>query len=278
MLRHNAYRNAMGGTTMAEELLMHTEGAVRTLTLNRPEKLNALNPAVHEALAAAFSAIESDDTIRAVLLTGTGRGFCSGADLMQNLGGAQRDLGAAIDQHYNPLVRRMRALPKPIIAAVNGVAAGAGANLALAADIVIACESANFTEAFIRIGLIPDAGGTFFLPKLVGDARARGLAMLGETITATEAAAMGLIWRCLPDAGFAEAALALATTLAAKPTQAIAAMKHAFNAAATNSLDVQLDLERDLQRTMGRTPDFAEGVRAFAEKRPARFTGAATPP
>ncbi len=259
---------------MTQDLLETTEGAVRILTLNRPEKLNALNPSLHEALAAAFAAIETDPAIRAVLLTGAGRGFSSGADLMQNLGGEQRDLGASIDRHYNPLVRRMRALPKPIIAAVNGVAAGAGANLALAADIVIACESANFTQAFIRIGLMPDAGGTFLLPHLVGDARARGLAMLGDTITAAEAAAMGMIWRCVPDTGFAEAALTLAATLAAKPTQAIAAMKHAFNAAAVNSLDLQLDLERDLQRKLGRTPDFAEGVRAFSERRPPRFSGA----
>jgi len=259
---------------MADDLLVTHAGAVRVLTLNRPDKLNALNPALHEALAAAFTAIEADETVRAVLLTGAGRGFCAGADLGQTLGGAMRDLGASIDAHYNPLVRRMRGLNRPIVAAVNGVAAGAGANLALAADIVIACESASFTEAFIRIGLMPDAGGTFFLPRTVGDARARGLAMLGETVTAREAAAMGMIWRCLPDEGFAEAALALATALAAKPTQAIAAMKAAFNAASTNGLDAQLDLERDLQRGLGRTADFAEGVRAFAEKRPARFNGA----
>ncbi|MDD2860643.1 MAG: 2-(1,2-epoxy-1,2-dihydrophenyl)acetyl-CoA isomerase PaaG [Acidiphilium sp.] len=258
---------------MADDLLVTHEGAVRVLTLNRPDKLNALNPALHEALAGAFAAIEADEAVRAVLLTGAGRGFCAGADLGQNLGGEMRDLGASIDAHYNPLVRRMRGLGKPVVAAVNGVAAGAGANLALAADIVVACDSATFTQAFVRIGLMPDAGGTFFLPHLVGDARARGLAMLGETVTAREAAAMGMIWRCLPDAGFAEAALALAATLAAKPAQAIAAMKVAFNAALTNGLDAQLDLERDLQRGLGRTADFAEGVRAFAEKRPARFNG-----
>ena len=264
---------------MPGELIVDTRDAVRLLTLNRPEKLNALNPEIHEALAEAFAEIERDDAIRAVLLTGAGRGFCAGADLTQNLtspmDGGQRDLGASIDRHYNPLVRRMRALPKPIIAAVNGAAAGAGANLALAADIVVAGKSATFTQAFIRIGLIPDAGGTWFLPHLVGDARARGLAMLGETITAEQAAEFGLIWKCLDDATLMETALAMAADLAAKPTQALAAMKQAFNAAAINSLDAQLDLERDLQRRMGATPDFAEGVRAFLEKRPARFSGKA---
>lgn len=258
---------------MADELLVETEGAVRVLTLNRPDRLNALNAPLHDALAAAFEAIEAEAAVRAVLLTGAGRGFCAGADLTQNMD-AERDLGASIDRHYNPLVRRMRALPKPIVAAVNGVAAGAGANLALAADIVIAAESANFTEAFIRIGLIPDAGGTYFLPRLVGAARARGLAMLGETISAAQAAEWGLIWRCLPDAGFPEAARALAADLAGRPTQAIAAMKRALAAAGGNGLDEQLDLERDLQREMGRTPDFAEGVKAFLEKRPPKFTGA----
>lgn len=259
---------------MAEELIVQTEGAVRVLKLNRPDKLNPLNAAMHEALAAAFADIEADESVRAVLLTGEGRGFCAGADLNQSIGSGTRDLGAAIDRHYNPLVRRMRALPKPIVAAVNGVAAGAGANLALAADIVIACDSANFTQAFIRIGLIPDAGGTYFLPRAVGDARARGLAMLGETITARQAADWGLIWRCLPDEGFLAAALAMATDLAARPTQALAAMKQAFNAAGANSLDAQLDVERDLQRRMGRTHDFMEGVRAFGEKRKPVFTGA----
>lgn len=263
---------------MAEELMISDHGAVRVLTLNRPDKLNALTSPLIEALGLVLADIEADASVRAVLVTGAGRGFCAGADLTQNIGGERRDLGASIDRYYNPLVRRMRALEKPIVAAVNGVAAGAGANLALAADIVLAAESASFTQAFIRIGLMPDAGGTFFLPRAVGDARARGLAMLGETITAQQAADWGLIWRCLPDAGFPDAALALATDLAAKPTQSLAAMKRAFNEASANSLDAQLDLERDLQRRLGRTPDFAEGVRAFIEKRKAVFTGAPPEP
>lgn len=256
-----------------EPVIVGRNGAVVTLTLNRPARLNALDSAMHEALASALAAIEADESARAVLLTGAGRGFCAGADLAEHRGRPRRDLGAAIDLHYNPLVRRMRALPKPIVAAVNGIAAGAGMNLALAADIVVACEAASFTQAFIRIGLMPDAGGTHFLPRAVGDARARGLAMLGDTITAREAADWGLIWRCLPDEGFPDAALALATALAAKPTRALAAMKRAFAASSVNVLAAQLDLERDLQRELGRTSDFAEGVAAFLEKRPAVFTG-----
>jgi 2-(1,2-epoxy-1,2-dihydrophenyl)acetyl-CoA isomerase len=264
---------------MTEAVLFEVKSGVAIVTLNRPERLNALNGDIHAGLRAAFDTIEIDPEIRAVLLTGAGRGFCAGADLMQSLTGARaetpRDLGASLEADYNPLVRRMRALPKPIISAVNGVAAGAGMNLALAGDIIIAARSANFTEAFIRIGLIPDAGGTFFLSRLVGDARARALAMLGETITAEQAEQFGLVYKLFDDAVFHEEALKMATSLAAKPTQALAAMKNAFNAAASNTLDAQLDLERDLQRQMGYTPDFAEGVAAFVEKRPAKFTGKA---
>jgi 2-(1,2-epoxy-1,2-dihydrophenyl)acetyl-CoA isomerase len=264
---------------MPEAVLFEVRDAVAIVTLNRPDRLNALNADIHAGLRAAFERIETDDAIRAVLLTGAGRGFCAGADLMQSLSGVQadtpRDLGASIDKDYNPLVRRMRGLPKPIICAVNGVAAGAGMNLALAGDIIIAAKSANFTQAFIRIGLIPDAGGTFFLPRLIGDARARAMAMLGETISADQAEQFGLVYKLFDDAEFHEQALKMAISLAAKPTQALAAMKTALNASAANNLDAQLDLERDLQRDMGRTPDFAEGVTAFIEKRPAKFTGKA---
>jgi 2-(1,2-epoxy-1,2-dihydrophenyl)acetyl-CoA isomerase len=258
---------------MSDTLITETQGAVLVITLNRPERLNALNPDLLTALNAAFDEAASAD-IRAVLLTGAGRGFCAGADLMQNLGiGGDMDAGAAIDAYYNPLVRKMRALPKPILAAVNGVAAGAGMNLALAADIIIAAQSANFTQAFIRIGLMPDAGGTYFLPRLVGDGRARALAMLGETLSAEQALALGLIWRVFPDHDFAAEALAMAQSLADKPTAALAAMKQAFNASPHNSLDAQLDLERDLQRALGHTADFKEGVTAFVQKRPAVFAG-----
>ncbi len=259
---------------MTEILLADTIGAVRLLTMNRPDRLNALSPELLAALITAFDAAAEDTRVRVVLLTGAGRGFCAGADLTQNLGpDAMPDLGAEIERTYNPLVRRMRALPKPIVTAVNGVAAGAGMNLALAGDIIIAASSASFSQAFVRIGLIPDAGGTYFLPRLVGDARARALAMLGDTITATQAEAMGLIWQQIEDEVFATEALTLATNLAARPAQALAAIKQAFNASVANGLDAQLNLERDLQRNLGHTADFAEGVRAFLEKRPAVFTG-----
>jgi 2-(1,2-epoxy-1,2-dihydrophenyl)acetyl-CoA isomerase len=256
---------------MSEVLRQETDGAVRILTLNRPERLNAITPELMDALNAAFEDIAAAPEIRAVLLTGEGRGFCAGADLTQNLGGAKRDLGASIDAQYNPLVRKMRALHKPIVTAVNGVAAGAGMNLALAGDVIIAAHSANFTQAFIRIGLLPDAGGTYFLPRLVGDARARAMAMLGETISAAEALAMGLVWRLYDDASFAAEARGVAAALAAKPAGALAAIKRAYNASAGNALDAQLDLERDLQRELGQSADFEAGVRAFVEKRPAVF-------
>jgi len=262
---------------MTEAVLFEIQSGVATVTLNRPDRLNALNEDIHTGLRAAFSRIETDETIRAVLLTGAGRGFCAGADLMQSLAGVQsttkRDLGATLERDYNPLIRRMRALPKPIVTAINGVAAGAGMNIGLAGDIILAARSASFTQAFIRIGLLPDAGGTYFLPRLIGDARARALAMLGDTITAEQAEQYGLIYKLFDDAQLHEEALKLAQNLAAKPTQALAAMKSALNEAALNTLDAQLDLERDLQRKLGYTPDFAEGVTAFIEKRPAQFTG-----
>ena len=203
---------------MSEAVLVETKGAVRILTMNRPERLNALNAEIQDGLRKAFDDIEADDSVRAVLLTGAGRGFCAGADLNQNAG-ITRDLGEALEKQYKPLVRRMRALPKPIVAAINGVAAGAGVNIALAGDIIIAAKSANFTQAFIRIGLVPDAGGTFFLPRLIGEARAKGLAMLGETITADQALEYGLVFRLFDDDVFATEALAIATNLAANPTQ-----------------------------------------------------------
>ncbi len=256
---------------MENPVLVRREGAVLVLTLNSPARLNAWNLAMFEGLSAGLRQAAADAAVRVVMLTGAGRAFCAGAELGQDLGGSAADLGALIEAYYNPIVRQMAALEMPIVAAVNGVAAGAGMNLALAADIAVAARSAQFTQAFVRIGLMPDAGGTYFLPRLAGQARARALAMLGETISADEAAAMGLIWKVYEDAGFMTEALTLANNLVARPALALAAMKRAFAASASNNLDDQLVLERDLQRELGRSADFAEGVRAFLEKRPAVF-------
>jgi 2-(1,2-epoxy-1,2-dihydrophenyl)acetyl-CoA isomerase len=256
-------------------LLVSPHDGWTELTLNRPERLNAFNEDLHGALAAALDAA-ADESCRAVLLTGAGRGFCAGQDLGDRAGAkGPPDLGATIEAFYNPLVRRLRALKKPVVCAVNGVAAGAGANIALACDIVLAARSAKFIQAFAKIGLVPDSGGTFFLPRLIGDARARALALLAEPITAEQAAAWGMIWKAVDDAALMDEARALTAHLAAQPTQGLALIKAAFNASATNTLDAQLDLERDLQRQAGRTPDYREGVNAFVEKRPAHFTGRA---
>ncbi len=261
---------------MEPSILVDRRDGWTALTLNRPDRLNAFNEDMHRTLAAAFDEIEGDATCRAVLLTGAGRGFCAGQDLADRDFGAQTpDLGATIEAFYNPLIRRMRALRKPIVCAVNGVAAGAGANIALACDIVIAGRSAKFLQAFARIGLIPDSGGTYFLPRLIGEARARGLALLAEPLSAEQAEAWGLIWKTVDDGLLLLEAETLAARLATQPTQALALIKEALNRSAGNSLDAQLDVERDLQRQAGRTPDYAEGVRAFLEKRAPHFTGRA---
>ncbi len=257
---------------MEEPVLVERAGGVHRFTLNRPDKINALNDDVFAALGAALDAAEADEGCRAILLMGAGRGFCSGADLTGRLGFSD-DLGAALERSYNPLVRRLRSLPLPVVCAVHGVAAGAGLNLALACDIVVAGRTAKLSQAFVRIGLVPDAGGTWFLPRLVGDARARGLGMLGEPILGEQAAEWGLIWAAVEDGQEAAEGERLARQLAELPTQAIALMKRAFLTAPAATLDAQLDLERDIQRAAGRTPDFREGVAAFREKRPARFTG-----
>jgi len=246
------------------------------VTLNRPDRLNSFNPEMHQRLRDALDEIERQDDLRAVLLTGAGRAFCSGQDLAERRATPDSpppDLGASLDANFNPLVRRLRALPKPIVCAVNGVAAGAGANIALACDVVLAARSASFIQAFCKLGLVPDSGGTYFLPRLVGSARAMGLALLGDRLTAEDAERMGLIWKCVDDARLAADSRALAGHLATQPTRGLAAIKRALQASALNSLDQQLDLERDLQRALGRTADYREGVTAFFEKRPPRFAG-----
>ena len=249
---------------------------VASLTLNRPDKLNAFNEAMHGELAEAFDDIEADPRIRAVLLTGAGRGFCAGQDLgdrMTGEGDDPPDLGDTLERLYNPLVRRICRLDRSVVCAVNGVAAGAGANLALTCDIVLAARSARFIESFCKLGLVPDAGGTYVLPRLVGLARARGLALLGEPLTAEQAASWGLIWRVVDDERLMDEATALARHLATQPTKGLGLIKRALLAAATNSLDAQLDLERDLQREAGRTDDYREGVAAFMAKRQPVFRG-----
>jgi 2-(1,2-epoxy-1,2-dihydrophenyl)acetyl-CoA isomerase len=245
------------------------------LVLNRPAKLNALTTEMITQLLGAIDAAEADPTCRAVVLTGEGRGFCAGqevgADFMPGPNGPP-DLQALADRYHHQVVRRIRASRLPFIAAVNGVAAGAGASFALAADIVIAARSATFVQAFIRIGLVPDSGATFFLTHLVGDARARGLAMLGDALDANTAERWGMIWKAVDDAALPAEAEALAVRLARSPANALAGIKHAFAGAANNTLNIQLDLEARLQGEAGRSADFAEGVRAFQEKRPPRYS------
>jgi 2-(1,2-epoxy-1,2-dihydrophenyl)acetyl-CoA isomerase len=255
-------------------VLVSTEAGVMTLTLNRPDKLNAFVAGMHGLLREAMSKAESDASIRAVLLTGAGRGFCAGQDLSErDMSDKNLDLGGGLDANYNPFVRRLRALPKPVVCAVNGIAAGAGANLALACDLVLAARSASFLQAFAKIALVPDCGGTYWLPRLAGTARAMGMALLAERVSAEDAERWGLIWKCVDDDKLMDEANKLAQALAAGPTHTYGMIKKAIYASATNTLDEQLDLERDLQREVGRHRDYREGIAAFLEKRKPDFTG-----
>ena len=260
---------------MSDEVRVERHDGWRKLVFNRPDKLNAANPAMLNAALAALDEAESDRTCRALLLTGEGRGFCAGQELGPALmpgPNGPPDLAAVAELHHN-FVRHLGAVPLPVVCAVNGVAAGAGASYALACDIVLAARSAKFVQAFVRIGLVPDSGASFFLPRLIGEARARALTMLGETIDAEHAEAWGLIWRVVDDAALLPEAEKLVAHLAQQPTEALAAMKRLFAASPTNSLDVQLDLEQAAQAAAGRSADYAEGVRAFLEKRPPTFKG-----
>ena len=261
---------------MSDDIRVDQQDGWRRLVLNRPEKLNAVNAPMLTRLVAAIDAAEADPATRAVLLTGEGRGFCSGQelgpDVMPGPDGPP-DLEELAGGHHHEIVRRIRDSRLPFVAAVNGVAAGAGASFALACDIVLAARSARFVQAFVRIGLVPDSGATFLLTRAVGEARARGLAMLGDAIDADTAAHWGMIWRCVDDAVLAAEAEKIVTQLARGPGAALASMKRLFAVAGTNTLRDQLDLEARHQGEAGRSADFAEGVRAFTEKRLPVFRG-----
>jgi 2-(1,2-epoxy-1,2-dihydrophenyl)acetyl-CoA isomerase len=259
-----------------QNILFEVKQGIARLTLNRPDKLNSFTAAMHQEIRAALEQVKADRSVRVLVLTGAGRAFCAGQDLADESvapGDDAVDLGASIDKYYGPLVLALRALPMPVICAVNGVAAGAGANLPLACDIVLAARSASFIEAFCKLGLIPDTGGTYFLPRALGTARAMGLALLGDRLSAEQAANWGLIWKCVDDDQLAAETEALACHFAQAPTTGLARTKQALHASAANTLAQQLDLERDLMRELGMTHDYREGVAAFTERRPPQFRG-----
>lgn len=258
-----------------QHILLTQHDRVAELTLNRPHRLNSFIVPMHEELADALGKVELDASIRALLITGSGRGFCAGQDLAERVGAAQGkpvDLGASVGRYYDPLVRRIANFGVPVVCAVNGVAAGAGANVALAADIVVAARSATFIQSFAKVGLIPDSGGTWILPRLVGQARALGLALTGSPLSAERAEAIGLIWQVFDDDRLIEEARALARQLAAGPTAALVATKRAMRASSSMSLDQALASEQKLMRNLGFSADYAEGVSAFLEKRDPSFS------
>ncbi len=263
---------------MSDTVLVENHGPLTEITLNRPDRLNSFNEEMHLALRTAIDTAEKSDA-RAILITGAGRGFCAGQDLgdrdPSKMDGPP-DLGETLTKFYNPLIRKLKALHIPVICAVNGVAAGAGANIALACDIVLAAQSAKFIQSFAKVGLVPDGGGTWSLTRLIGEARAKALALTAEPLTAEQAADWGLIWKAVPDADLMADARALGAQLAAGPTVGLGLTKQAIQAASTQSLDEQLDLEAEYQRICGATPDYAEGVSSFLEKRAPIFTGQKT--
>jgi 2-(1,2-epoxy-1,2-dihydrophenyl)acetyl-CoA isomerase len=266
---------------MSYETIQFTiDQGIAVLTLDRPDRLNSFTQAMHREVRDALDRVQADKSVRVLLLTGAGRAFCAGQDLNDRAvapgapaGAPGVDLGDSVEQYYAPLVMTLRTLPLPVICAVNGVAAGAGANLALACDIVLAAQSASFIEAFSKLGLIPDTGGTWALPRLVGPARAMGLAMLGERLPAEKAEQWGLIWRCVPDDALMTEAMAMAAHFAAAPTKGLAYTKKALLASSTNTLAQQLALEASMMRELGYSHDYREGVAAFIEKRQPQFKG-----
>lgn len=258
----------------SRELLAERRGSVALFILNRPERINAFTPSLLAALRGAFADAVADTSVRAIVVTGAGKGFCSGQDLVafSELPPEERDVGRVLERYYEPLIAEIRACLLPIVAAVNGVAAGAGANFALLADIVVAGASASFVEAFGKIGLIPDVGGTWTLPRLIGDARARALCLLGEPLPAETAREWGLVWRVYDDETLLDEALKLAEKLAAGSSSAIALTKQAIAASSENGFEEQIALERKLQSQAGASPDCVEGVRAFREKRAPKWS------
>lgn len=258
-----------------ETIILDIDGGVARLTLNRPDRLNSFTVQMHDEVSRALEAASKSDA-RVLVLTGAGRGFCAGQDLSDRAvapGGDGVDLGESLEKRYNPLIRRLASFEMPVICAVNGVAAGAGANIALGCDIVIAARSAKFIQSFANIGLIPDSGGTWMLPRLAGQARALGLALTGEPLSAERAEAWGMIWKCVDDDKLTEEVGALAAKFASAPTKGLAATRKLLRESGARTLETQLEHERDAQRMLGRTADYKEGVAAFTEKRAAKFVG-----
>lgn len=255
-----------------QDLDFELKYSVGVITLNRPDKLNSFNNSMGKHLQTVLDHCKENSDVRCVLLTGAGRGFCAGQDLEEAVSGIS-EIEEHVENKYNPLVRKIRAIEKPVIAAVNGVAAGAGANLAFCCDIILATESAKFIQSFVNIGLIPDTGGTYFLPRLVGLHKASVMMMLGEKVTAEEAKDLGLVYKVFPDGELTDGALALAKRMAQMPTRGIGLTKRALNLSLENNLEDQLAVERDLQGKAGRTADNAEGINAFLEKRRPVFKG-----
>lgn len=257
-------------------ILLEIDQGVALLTLNRPDNLNSFNAEMHEQMREAISQVRKDSSARVLVITGSGRGFCAGQDLSdRNVAPGQEtpDLGESLEKNYNPLIRSLRDLPMPVLCAVNGVAAGAGANIAMTCDITLAARSASFVQAFCKLGLVPDSGGTWTLPRVAGMARAKGMAMLGDKISAEQAEDWGMIWRCVDDDALMDEIWKLAHHFAGQPTKGLALIKRALHASADNTLEEHLNLERDLQRIAGRSEDYQEGVAAFMEKRTPSFKG-----
>lgn len=256
-----------------ESILFEQRDAVAIIRLNRPDKYNSFNRPMALAMQERLDACDADDSIRAIYIIGEGKAFCAGQDLAEAIDPEGPELTKIVSEHYNPIIKKIRRIRKPIVAAVNGVAAGAGANIALACDVVVATESASFIQAFSKIGLIPDSGGTFFLPRLVGFQKASALMMLGDKVGAVEAERLGMLYKVFSDDTFDEESMALAVQLSQMPTKGLGFTKCALNRSMRNNLDKQLELEDELQTNAGSTADYEEGVNAFLEKRKPKFTG-----